>query len=86
MIKVMCSVFDSKAACFSNPFYSPNIPVATRDFSAACMDKNSGISRNPEDYSLFQVGTFDDESGLLTPTLPPVHICSASYIISHNEG
>lgn len=77
MIKVVCSVFDAKAGLFSNPFYSVNTAVAKRDFFAGCSDPKSGLSRNAEDYSLFQVATFDDESGQFSPIVPPSFISNA---------
>lgn len=78
MIKFVCSVFDVKAAAFSNPFYSVNPAVAIRDFRTACSDPASGLSANPEDYNLYQVATFDDESGLFVPTVPPLFLVSAA--------
>lgn len=77
MIKVVCSVFDSKAGLYSNPFYSVNSAVAKRDFFAGCADPNSGLNRNPEDYALYQVAHFDDESGQFTPIVPPSFIANA---------
>jgi hypothetical protein len=77
MIKVVCSVFDVKAVAYSNPFYSVNTAVAVRDFSHAVSDPNSGLFNNPEDFSLYQVATFDDESGLISPLVPPVFLSSA---------
>lgn len=82
MIKVVCSVFDSKAAVYANPFYSPNTAVAIRDFSHACHDPNVALFRNPEDYSLYQVATFDDESGLFVPTVPPAFLISAASVVN----
>jgi hypothetical protein len=77
MLKVVCSVFDVKAAAYSNPFYAVNNSVATRDFRQACTDPASALSANPEDFSLYQVATFDDESGLFAPVVPPMFISSA---------
>lgn len=77
MIKVICSVFDSKAGVFANPFVAVNLAVARRDYLYACTDPTTALSRNPSDYSLFQLATFDDESGLLTACVPPVFISSS---------
>lgn len=84
MIKVVCSVFDSKAAIFSNPFYSVNVAVASRDFAQGCKDPASALSANPEDFSLYQVATFDDDSGMFVPTVPPAFIVSASAVLKPN--
>lgn len=86
MIKVVCSVYDLKAAVFSNPFYAPNVPVAKRDFAYAVTDQSTGISRNPEDYSLFQVATFDDESGVFIPFVPPCSWFPLLVPLTHLEN
>jgi hypothetical protein len=77
MIKVVCSVFDAKAGLYSNPFYSVNVAVATRDFNHACTDPNSGLAQHPEDFSLYVVANFDDESGLFVPNVPPLFVANA---------
>lgn len=78
MNKVVCSVFDVKAGIFSNPFYSPNLLVAKRDFSRGCTDPSSGLFCHPEDYSLFHLANFDDESGVFKSVTPPEFVASAA--------
>lgn len=78
MKKVVCSVFDVKSAIYSNPFYSPNVAVADRDFKYACQDSTTALSRHPDDYVLYCLAEFDDESGLFTSHTPPVFIASGS--------
>lgn len=85
MQKVVCSVFDTKAAVYSNPFYSVNTAVAARDFAHGCNDPNSALHRNPDDYILYQVASFDDETGLFTPCVPPVFVAAANTSISQGE-
>lgn len=63
MIKLVFSVFDSKARLYAAPFLAPRREVAVRDFTRAARDPNIDISRFPEDYSLYELGEFDDESG-----------------------
>lgn len=82
MKKAVFSVYDNKAAVYSNPFYAVNVAVASRDFAQACNDRNSGLAIHPDDYSLYQVAVFDDDSGLFTPTIPPLFICSAASCIN----
>lgn len=60
------SIYDNKAKCFSRPFYSATVAVALRDFSTACKDSQSQLSKHPEDFTLFHVGHFDDEVGTFT--------------------
>jgi len=77
MVKNVYSVFDSKASVFAVPFTSVNNLTAIRDFSRAANDPQSDLARFPEDYFLYQVATFDDNSGLISP-VQLVNLGSAS--------
>lgn len=63
MLKVICCVRDQKATTYALPFTSHNHQVALRDFGHACRDQNSQLYKNPEDFDLFAIGTFDDQTG-----------------------
>ncbi|AXH73795.1 MAG: nonstructural protein [Microviridae sp.] len=60
MVKVLCSVYDSKARVFSAPFCSPHIDVAIRDFTRAVNDPATDLYKFPADYTLVHIGQFDD--------------------------
>lgn len=73
MIIKLFAVFDSKAALFGQPFSDQQEGSAIRNFSDAVNDAsnpNNMWNRHPEDFSLFQVGEFDNNSGELIPTVP----------------
>lgn len=55
------SIFDKKAECYLNPFFARAPGEAHRIFSDACQRKEEGnlIAMHPEDYDLYQVGSFD---------------------------
>lgn len=59
----MFSVFDSAAKAFMEPFVAQTIEVAIRRFRASVNHEGSDFGRFPEDYTLFHVGTFVQESG-----------------------
>jgi len=67
MQKFLYSVFDSKSRIFSTPFTSVNQFTALRDFSRASTDPTSDINKFPEDYTLYELGSFDDNSGVIAP-------------------
>ncbi|AXH73810.1 MAG: nonstructural protein [Microviridae sp.] len=83
MIQVLFSVYDSKSLTYCPPFLSTNAQTAKRDFSIAVIDPTSAISKAPEDYTLYDIGTFDSDSGLVNPASPPVYICSALQFKEH---
>ena len=57
------TVFDSKAAAYLQPFYSQTKGVAIRQFSDAINgDPNHQFARHPEDFTLFELGSYDDNT------------------------
>lgn len=80
------SVFDRKSLVYSPPFYSPTDGSATRAFSDAANDPQAPIGAHPVDYVLFQVGTYDDQKGLLAPISPLVHIVDAIALVKHQPS
>lgn len=66
MEKLVFSVFDSKAKLYGQPYFAINEEVGVRHFAAAVRDPNSLMGRFAGDYTLFCVGTFNEETGVLT--------------------
>ena len=57
-------VFDSKANIFQGPYFARSVAAMIRDFShVAAMDTASVFHKFGGDFSLFEVGTFDDSTG-----------------------
>lgn len=69
-MKSCFTVYDTKSCIFGNPFTSQNKMTALRDFQAAAADPQSQISKYPEDFILFEIGTFDEDKGVLNSALP----------------
>jgi hypothetical protein len=61
MIHNVFSIYDSKAAAYLPPFILPRIEMGQRVFSDAINSKDHQFGKHPEDYTLFHLGTFDDE-------------------------
>jgi len=58
-------VFDSKARAYLPPFFMPEAGQAVRVFADCCNDDGHQFGKHPEDYTLFEIGTFDDHEGKL---------------------
>lgn len=65
------AVLDRKLGSFARPFVMNNDGMAVRAFLTAKQDPSSEMSKYPEDFSLYALGTFDDESGTLAQPTPP---------------
>lgn len=69
MIFFIYSIHDSKAEAFMNPFFKPTRAMAQRDFELAINDEASMMSKTPADFSLFELGQFDADTGEIQPML-----------------
>lgn len=63
MILNAYSIRDIKAAIYHNPFYKSTDGEAIRDFTSACSDEKTNLGKYPEDFSLYNVGAYDDNTG-----------------------
>lgn len=70
MIYKAFSVWDEAAKAFLPPFYLVATAQAVRAFSDCVRDKSHAFARNPHDYTLFSLGSFDDQGGTLIGALP----------------
>lgn len=73
----MFSIRDSKAAAYHPPFYKKSHGEAERDFSDLASDTQTAVGKHPEDYDLYYVGQYNDETGQVLPLDTPQHIAKA---------
>lgn len=64
------SIYDAKGEHFSPPMFERTIGQALRMFSDEANNPDSQLHRHAEDFSIFQVGKFDQATGVLTPQTP----------------
>ncbi len=65
------STYDSKSEIFHTPMFLKTRAEAIRAFSDEANRPDSAIFKHPGDYTLFCLGEFDLESGLITPLTTP---------------
>lgn len=84
--KLVFSVYDSKANAFLQPFFAVSRGVAERSFFAAVIDERHDFNRFAEDYTLFELGEFDEESAQFSCLETPRSMALASHVLSmHKE-
>lgn len=59
------AIYDNKARAFMLPMFFSHIDVARRSFADA-VNTESQFSRNPEDFTLFHIGEWNDEHGIFS--------------------
>lgn len=65
MKSIMYTIYDSVAKTYGNPFYLMSDAVALRTAAQLARDPESQISKNPADYTLWRIGTFNPSDGYL---------------------
>lgn len=60
----MCVVRDSAANVYGTPIFVPSIGIAVRSFGDEVKrnDEKNQMNRHPEDFEMFHVGTYDDNT------------------------
>lgn len=61
--KFVVAVRDRAVDGYMQPFFVPSIGMAVRSFQDEVNNPDSPMYKHPEDYDLYQLATFDDESG-----------------------
>ena len=61
------TVYDSKAEAYLAPFFTQSRGLALRSFTDAVNTKDHSFNRYPSDFTLFEIGEFDEEAGRLVP-------------------
>lgn len=72
MKHVVVSVRDRAADTFGRPFFVSAVGAAIRSFADEVnrADKDNPLFNHPEDFDLYEVGSFDDDSGGLVAIQP----------------
>jgi len=79
---VLCSVKDRAADAYGRPMFVPSIGVAIRSFSDEVnrTDPDNQLNNHPDDFDLYYLGEFDDQSGdLITKGKPQFIVAATSF-------
>lgn len=68
------AIRDSKVEAFNQPFFSATKGSAIRAVTTALSDSSSNYCKFAEDFSLFELGTFDDSTGMFELLSSPLHL------------
>lgn len=69
MIMQIYAIRDKKV-CYMQPFLQHNEGQAKRSFVILCEDKNTSVGAYPTDHELYFIGTYNDQTGVITPITP----------------
>lgn len=80
------SVYDSKVGSYRYPFFMQSTGQALRAFIDLSNDGKSEVFKYPSDFTLFEHGHFDDETGELVKLPAPLSHGVAITFKNSSEG
>lgn len=76
---VICAIHDSAAGAYNRPFFLPSAGLAVRSFRDE-VNRNAAdnpMFGHPDDFTLYQLGIFDDADGTFQTPAQPVVLARA---------
>lgn len=86
MVTKVFAVYDLKVLAHMQPFFSESIGGALRAFEDAVNDPQCPFNKHPGDYQLFEIGSFDNKTGLIAPLTPMKLIANAAEFVKVKPG
>jgi len=86
MLLTIFSVYDSKVSAFMPPFFMRNKGEAIRAFVQIATSGDNNIVKYPADFTLFQLGTFDDLTCKFVLNSTPLSIGTALDLKCSNDN
>lgn len=70
MITTAFAVYDGKGQFYGVPFFMPQVGLAVRAFADLANDPNTTVYKHPGDFTLYEIGSFDDSTGEMKSIVP----------------
>lgn len=83
MLKKIFTVYDSKSQVFGNLIIEITTASGQRVFTDAVNQEESAFARHAGDYTLFEIGTWNDTTGEIIPTTHNNLGTALTYIQGH---
>jgi len=74
------TIRDSKGEVFNTPFFQKTHGEAERSFMELTRDPKSMVSKYPDDFDLYYIGEYDDQTGVVKSLETPQHLAKAATI------
>ena len=80
------SIYDRKSKIYHNPVFCINVATALRMHTIIFSDENSMFNRFPDDFQLYEFGSFENTDGKLTLHSQPTYVCCAEDLLQTKKG
>jgi hypothetical protein len=85
MILCNYTIYDSALEAYHQDYSLENDAIALRQF-ADMANEETQIAKNPEDYSIRRIGTFETTTGELTPEEPTCIAKAHEHVIQFKKN
>lgn len=85
MTKKIYVVHDCKSESYTAPMLHLAIGDALRAFTSAANNRETMIGTNPEDFSLFEVGEYDERTAKFKIWKSMVHVANAIDLVQSTK-
>lgn len=75
------TVHDNKAEAYLPPVYYKTKGEALRAFETTCKNKESQFHQYPSDFTMYELGEFNEQTGDITQNEKPLPLANASEYI-----
>ena len=65
MLIEIYAIRDTASEGFARPFFFQSEAMAVRSFCAAMTGGDEAMASNPDDFTLYRIGSYNDESGII---------------------
>lgn len=84
-MKNVYSVYDAAAEAFLRPYFAETHGLAIRAFAAAVNDPQHQFAQHSDDFTLFHIGEFDEQTARLE-TISPHSLGNAVQFVDRGDG
>ena len=85
MILKIASIHDAKAEAWLSPMFFQSNGQAIRSFADAVNNSESGLGKHPEDYTLLELGEFNQRTGALEVSKAPLALGTGINLVVQKE-
>lgn len=72
----VCAIHDKKTGLYDSVFVVRHPGDAIRSWDVVRQNKDTKFGKHPEDFNLFKIAFFDDETGQIEPLNKPDHLAA----------
>lgn len=81
-MKLIFAIKDLATETYVTPLFLRSRGEAMRTFTDAANDPQSMVSKHPEDYELYELGAFDEQTGEITSQDVPEKMARAKDLLT----